>query len=86
MLSGIQSYGAQAMQAVYNRLPNQDQFNRRLQNVALPAVALVVASQMGAVDAGPIAYASCMAGCVASGPFAPFCWAACLPILAAPTP
>ena len=38
------------------------------------------------VDAGPLAYASCLAGCAAMGPFAPACWAACLPVLALPSP
>ncbi len=50
--------------------------------VALPAIALVVVMQLASTEAGPLTYASCMAGCAA---MPPVCvgggWAACLPLL-----
>lgn len=38
------------------------------------------------IDAGPLLYASCIAGCAAMGIFAPACWPSCLPLLAVPGP
>ena len=46
--------------------------------------ALLVVSCLATVSqAGPIAYAACVAAC---GPFAPLCVALCSPLLLAPTP
>lgn len=76
----------------YNMDSNQ---NRGLSNVlnmqkvtkiALGSIAIFALASIPAASAGPIAYASCMAGCAAMGPFAPACWPACLVALAAPTP
>lgn len=63
--------------------------------VATAAVALHVISNIPQAEAGPIAYASCVAGCEAlatvatGGPGAAFimqCIQACLPALYLPTP
>lgn len=53
---------------------------------AIPIVALCAFVYAQGVEAGPLMYASCIAGCIAMGPFAPACWAACLPVLAIPGP
>lgn len=52
----------------------------------LLTLALVAAVCVQPTLAGPLMYASCIAGCAASGPFAPACWAACVPLLAVPGP
>ena len=63
------------------------QIARNVARVALPALVLAVACQAKSVEAGPIAYAACMAGCAAMPPIcAAGGWAACLAALAAPTP
>lgn len=84
-------------QSIQQYIPSQEQVIRRfspsllgiannLHKIALPAIALLALSSMQGAEAGPLMYASCLAGCAASGPFAPACWAACLPILAIPGP
>lgn len=55
--------------------------------VAIPTILLLAATNMPGAEAGPLAYASCMAGCAAMPPLcAAGGWAACLPLLAMPTP
>lgn len=56
--------------------------------VALPAIAMFSDAFVQRAEAGPIAYAACMAACSAAtmGGFIPACIAACTPALAAPTP
>lgn len=57
-----------------------------LTKIAIPLIAVASLASMPSADAGPLAYASCMAGCAATGPFAPACWSACLIALGLPTP
>jgi hypothetical protein len=49
---------------------------------------VAIATQMTKVEAGPLAYAACVAECMALtlGGFLPLCLAGCGPILMAPTP
>lgn len=60
--------------------------SRNLTKIAIPIIVMVAISQMPTAEAGPLAYASCMAGCTAMGIFAPVCWPACIPVLAIPGP
>ena len=59
---------------------------KNISKVVLPMLIFYTMSHIPGADAGPLAYASCLAGCAAMGPIAPACWAACLPILALPGP
>jgi hypothetical protein len=53
--------------------------------LALTALALLALSNIPKADAGPITYASCMAGCaLMPPPFIPACTVACLTVLANP--
>lgn len=71
---------ASASKAMRNILEN-------VTKVAIPAILLFAASSAPGTEAGPIAYAACMAGCAAMPPVcAAGGWAACLAALAAPTP
>jgi hypothetical protein len=56
--------------------------------IAIPAILMAGAMYAKQAEAGPIAYASCMAICLGAtlGGFAPACAVACAPALAAPTP
>ena len=75
---------------VQNTVQTVGRYSTRILPVAakllLVALPLFVLANIPGAEAGPLAYASCMAGCIAMGPFAPACWPACLPILALPTP
>lgn len=54
-----------------------------------PALAAIhMISSLPTAEAGPVAYAACMAACSAAtgGAFIPVCAAVCAPTLAAPTP
>ncbi len=68
---------------------------RTVAAIALPMLAICAIESIPVAEAGPIAYASCVAGCEAlatvatGGPGAAFigqCIAACWPVLAMPTP
>jgi hypothetical protein len=56
--------------------------------LAVPMIMMIGTSNLPTVSGGPIAYAACMAICLAAtwGGFVPACAAACAPALAAPTP
>jgi len=71
------------------KLATPKQMLNNVTKIALPAIALVaIATQMTKVEAGPLAYAACVAECMALtlGGFLPLCLAGCGPILMAPTP
>lgn len=60
---------------------------KNMNKIAIPAILLFAATNLQYAEAGPLAYASCMAGCAAMPPIcAAGGWAACLAALAAPTP
>ena len=59
---------------------------RNIGKIALPLIAFSSLSILPSADAGPLAYASCIAGCAATGPFAGACWSACLIALGLPSP
>jgi hypothetical protein len=75
----ISSSGNQLTRFVGNTANN-------LAKVAIPLIVTAALASIPSADAGPLAYASCMAGCAAMGPFAPACWSACLIALGLPTP
>ena len=56
--------------------------------LAVPMIMMIGTSNLPTVSGGPVAYAACMAICLAAtwGAFVPACAAACAPSLAAPTP
>ena len=60
---------------------------QQITKIAIPLILFVAANNAQGADAGPLAYAAGMAGCAA---MPPVCvaggWAACLALLAAPTP
>lgn len=70
------------------KLVSPKQFMTNVAKVALPAIALVSLAYANSAEAGPIAYAACIASCSAGtfGIGTPACLAGCLPLLMAPTP
>lgn len=68
-------------------LPSASQVLRNINKIAISALIIYATSYVTGAEAGPVAYASCMAGCAAVPPIcAAGGWAACLAALAAPTP
>ena len=57
-----------------------------INKIAIPAILLVGLSYIQAAEAGPIAYAACMAACGTTGPFVAACWVGCVPLLTMPGP
>jgi hypothetical protein len=57
-----------------------------LAKVAIPLIVTAALASIPSADAGPLAYAACIAACISSGPLAIACWLGCTPILTAPTP
>lgn len=59
---------------------------RRVRRMALPSMALLAAANAPGVEAGPLFFYGCIAGCTTTGPLAPGCYVICATALAAPTP
>lgn len=59
-----------------------------IKKISYLCVGIFAASNLELAQAGPVAYAACLAICSAltAGGFLPACAAACAPALAAPTP
>ena len=87
MISNISNY---LPTAYLPKLATPNQMLNNLTKVALPAIALVAASNARVADAGPIVYAICVAGCIALQPgnpvWPPICAILCVNGGLAPTP
>ena len=57
-----------------------------LTKIAIPLIAVASLASMPSADAGPAAYAACIAACTAAGPVALICAGLCAPLLGAPSP
>lgn len=68
MLSEIRQSICTGMTDAYNAvsLPSAQQLVRNVQTIAVPAVFIYAAANMPAADAGPIAWAACIAICEAA--------------------
>ena len=80
--SEISSVANQAYECVKEYAPTKERIVKNSMAVALPAIALVGICYIPGAEAGPITYASCMAGCLLfSVGFYPICIAACPALL-----
>lgn len=70
------------------KLASPKQMLTNVVKIALPAIALAGLAYAYSAEAGPIAYAACIASCSVGtfGIGTPACLAGCLPLLMAPTP
>ena len=64
---------------------------KNLNKIAVPAITFFALSNIPGVDGGPLAYATCVAGCMPiisgmAGPAAIACFNWCLPLLPLPGP
>lgn len=87
MTRAISSFANKVYQSLPTiRIDTPPNMLRKTALLAIPVLMLYGAQHAKFAEAGPLAYAGCLAGCAAMGPFAVACWPACLPILALPTP
>lgn len=88
MLSATQAIGFAYSMMPSIALDSPINMARKCTSIALPLIGLVALNGIPTVSAGPAAYASCVAICLAStlGAFPPACAAACAPAFLAPTP
>lgn len=90
----ISSITSRACGFIHDQMPtiaSPKQIVRNVSRIALPAIALAGMSMLRGAEAGPIAYAACVALCCGTFPplipvLLPSCAAGCAPLLALPTP
>jgi hypothetical protein len=92
MLSGITQNIQHKTSDLYASfsLSSVDKIAKKLALVAIPTIGLYALSNIPGTEAGPVAYATCLAACggatAVGGPISLACILTCLPFLAAPTP
>lgn len=84
----MQIYGYNVPFTYMPKMDSPQNILKKITTIAVPAIVMLGMQQAATAEAGPLAYAACVAECTAAtlGSFLPACLAACTPFLAAPTP